>query len=96
MTDENVTVVIPIAAFCGIVFAIWLWKRVSNVKLNVRTHDVGSSYLLEEEQRGEDEVVNAATDIQSAISEGANSFLMTEYSVLAVFVVYSIIHEVPK
>lgn len=85
MADSAVTVVIPIAAVAAILFALWLWKRVAGVKLKVRTHN--DDYLLEEEQRGEDEVVTAATDIQSAISEGANSFLITEYRYLAVFMV---------
>ena len=84
MSDSAVTALIPIAAICAIVFALWLWKRVAGVKLSVKPR-LGDSYLLEEEQRGEDEVVNAATDIQSAISEGANSFLITEYRYLAVF-----------
>lgn len=87
MADSSVTVVIPIAALCAILFALWLWKRVSGVKLSVKLRP-RDSYLLEEEQRGEDEVVNAATDIQSAISEGANSFLITEYRYLAVFMVH--------
>ncbi len=47
----------------------------------------GREYLLEEEQRGDDEVVQKAADIQDAISEGANSFLFTEYKYLGVFMV---------
>ena len=86
MGDDGVTAVVPVAAICGILFALWLWKRVANIKMSVRSRP-GDSYLLEEEQRGEDEVVNAATDIQEAISEGANSFLMTEYRYLAIFMV---------
>jgi hypothetical protein len=78
---------------------------------NVFRSSNGREYLLEEEQRGDDEVrlqpasswsessgwdtydcmflqvVQKAADIQDAISEGANSFLFTEYKYLGVFMV---------
>jgi inorganic pyrophosphatase len=80
---------------------------------NVFRSSNGREYLLEEEQRGDDEVrpqpasswsgsswgiltdclflqvVQKAADIQDAISEGANSFLFTEYKYLGVFMVSS-------
>lgn len=54
------TVLIPGAALLAIVFGIWTWIRVSAVKVGAsrgggRT-DNGREYLLEEEQRGPDEV----------------------------------------
>lgn len=79
---------------------------------NVFRSSNGREYLLEEEQRGDDEVrlhasswmpcgcsrdtydcmflsqvVQKAADIQGAISEGANSFLFTEYKYMGVFMV---------
>lgn len=52
-------VLIPLAALVGIGFAIVLWARVSQIKVGgghgVRSEN-GREYLLEEEQRGEDEV----------------------------------------
>jgi hypothetical protein len=81
---------------------------------NVFRSSNGREYLLEEEQRGDDEVrrhaagaslaaalpyvlistvfmlpqiVQKAADIQEAISEGANSFLFTEYKYMGVFMV---------
>jgi Na+/H+-translocating membrane pyrophosphatase len=39
----------------------------------------------EEEQRGEEEVVAKAAEIQAAISEGARAFLTTEYKYMGVF-----------
>ncbi len=41
--------------------------------------------MQEEEQRGEEEVVAKAAEIQHSISEGAKAFLMTEYKYMGVF-----------
>jgi hypothetical protein len=55
-------VLIPTSAVLGIVFALWLWKRVSlitvNSSSNVFHSSNGREYLLEEEQRGDDEVID--------------------------------------
>lgn len=82
---------IPGASILAVVFAIWLWQRVAQVQMLggqslLRTGN-GREYLLEEEQRGEEEVVAKAAEIQEAISEGATSFLMTEYRYIGVFMV---------
>lgn len=58
--DTVPTVLIPGAAILAILFGIWTWIRVSAVKVGVgggggRT-DNGREYLLEEEQRGPEEV----------------------------------------
>ena len=54
------TILIPVAALLAIGFAAWLWYRVSSIKVGSGTHGLrtenGREYLLEEEQRGEDEV----------------------------------------
>eukprot|EP00775_Hariotina_reticulata_P003821 gene3821-4079_t len=91
LPDIVPTVLIPVSAVLAIVFGLWLWKRVSAISLSpgqsVFRSQNGREYLLEEEQRGDDQVVQKAADIQEAISEGANSFLFTEYKYLGVFMV---------
>ena len=83
-----VNLFLPISCLIGIVWAGILWKRVSSVKVSggtpVRGNN-GAEYLLEEEQRDDAEVVQKCADIQDAISEGAETFLFTEYRYLAVF-----------
>ncbi len=119
------TILIPVSALLSIAFGIWLWYRVSAIKVGNGQHGLrtenGREYLLEEEQRGEDEVhmhvffnccllspeplhlrgicvlsikacwvvqiVQKAADLQDAISEGATSFLITEYKYMGVFMV---------
>ncbi len=72
----------------SILFGIWLWARVSAIKVGgaatIRS-DNGRTYLLEEEQRGEDEIINKAAELQAAITEGATSFLATEYRYVGLF-----------
>lgn len=89
----NLTIIVPIASIIAILFAVWLWKRVSNIKLVFKSQaQQNQPYLLEEEQRGDDEVVQLAKEIQNAISEGAKSFLITEYKYLSGFMaIFSII-----
>ncbi|KAL4427599.1 hypothetical protein ABPG75_001688 [Micractinium tetrahymenae] len=53
---------IPISAVAGILFALWTWQRVANIKIEEK-----------------------AADLQAAISEGANSFLFTEYKYVSIF-----------
>lgn len=82
---------IPVCAAFAIVFACWLWQRVSQIQLSTSSSVLrsqnGREYLLEEEVHGDDEVISRAAVIQEAISEGANSFLFTEYKYLGVFMV---------
>ncbi|GFR45263.1 hypothetical protein Agub_g6369 [Astrephomene gubernaculifera] len=91
LPDALVASLIPAAAVIGILFAIFLWKRVSAVQMTggrLISSQNGREYLLEEEQRGgEEEVVSRAADIQKSISEGASSFLATEYYYLGIFMV---------
>jgi inorganic pyrophosphatase len=51
-------VLVPTASAVGVLFAIFLWARVSNIKLTADGSGAtnGRAYLLEEEQRGDDEV----------------------------------------
>jgi H+-translocating diphosphatase len=131
-SDSVADVGIPLCAVTGIAFAIFLWYRVSQIKVRGLHSENGREYLLEEEQRGESEVSRncfitfpASTcncgppgldglilprtgslcpseieespplprsqieekvaELQRAISEGANSFLFTEYKYVSVF-----------
>jgi hypothetical protein len=60
LSDLFPTVFIPTSAVIAILFGIWLWQRVSSVSLtpgqSVFRSQNGREYLLEEEQRGDDEV----------------------------------------
>mmetsp|Transcript_12334 Transcript_12334/g.30187 ORF Transcript_12334/g.30187 Transcript_12334/m.30187 type:complete len:768 (-) Transcript_12334:1223-3526(-) len=89
LTETFPAVFIPVSCLFGLVFAVYLWKVVSKVQLvggqNVVRSQNGREYLLEEEQRGEEEVVAKAAEIQAAISEGARAFLTTEYKYMGIF-----------
>ncbi|KMZ69328.1 Inorganic diphosphatase [Zostera marina] len=94
MSDVVVQLVIPIAAVIGIIFSLFQWYLVSRVKLfGEREHGVGAEsknglndYLVEEEDGLNDQnVVNKCAEIQTAISEGATSFLYTEYKYVSMF-----------
>ena len=84
----------PSAAVVAIGFALWLWYRVSQIKVRggaTSTASNGREYLLEEEQRGESEIEEKVADLQVAITEGATSFLLTEYKYVSLFMgVFSI------
>lgn len=58
MISDSLTLLIPVSALAGIAFAIFLWHRVSQIKVGggALRSDNGREYLLEEEQRGEAEV----------------------------------------
>lgn len=80
--------VIPVAAVLGILFAVWMWFRVSKIQVNAGASPAegdGSSHLLEEEQGGDNEIVKQVAEIQEAISVGATSFLSTAYKYMSVF-----------
>eukprot|EP00890_Picochlorum_soloecismus_P004594 jgi/Picsp_1/5135/NSC_02498-R1_vacuolar h+-translocating inorganic pyrophosphatase len=87
--DSVATLGIPISAVAGVIFAIILWHRVSQIHVGGGSasarSESGREYLLEEEQRGESEIEEKVADLQAAISEGANSFLFTEYKYVSVF-----------
>ncbi len=56
---DSIAYFIPASAVVSILFAVWLWIRVSAIRVAPATHtrsENGREYLLEEEQRGEDEV----------------------------------------
>lgn len=89
LSDSATHVIIPGSAVIGIIFAVFLWHRVSKIAVAggqpVRTGG-NRDYLLEE-NRGDDEVLQKCADIQDHISEGATSFLITEYKYMGIFMV---------
>ncbi|CAN6194029.1 unnamed protein product [Urochloa humidicola] len=89
-------VVVPVAAVVGIAFAVLQWVLVSKVKLSPeprradgssgKSSTGASEYLIEEEEGlNEHNVVVKCAEIQTAISEGATSFLFTEYKYVGLF-----------
>ncbi|KVI11009.1 Pyrophosphate-energised proton pump [Cynara cardunculus var. scolymus] len=91
---EGVTqVLIPVAAFIGIGFALVQWFLVSKVKVSSGLTESGSqnqrNRLIEEDDQevgvDSDQLVFKCAEIQSAISVGATSFLYTQYKYLAIF-----------
>eukprot|EP00798_Chlamydomonas_sp_ICE-L_P021208 gene21208-28116_t len=91
LSESAVLFIIPACGVIGIVFAIWLWQRVAQIQVGESASVVrganGREYLLEEEQRGEQDCVAKAAEIQEAIQEGSISFLTTEYKYMGVFMV---------
>ncbi|KAE8698354.1 Pyrophosphate-energized vacuolar membrane proton pump [Hibiscus syriacus] len=100
LTDLGAEILIPICSVIGIAFSLVQWVLVSKVKLSP-DHDSGSpgndgadgengyTHRLIEEEEGHNghNVVRKRADIQNAISEGATSFLFTEYQYIGVFMV---------
>ncbi|CAD6337468.1 unnamed protein product [Miscanthus lutarioriparius] len=87
-------VFIPVAAVIGIAFAVVQWVIVSRVKLSPAAAAASGGggkngygdYLIEEEEGLNDHnVVVKCAEIQNAISEGATSFLFTEYQYVGIF-----------
>ncbi|KAG0479998.1 hypothetical protein HPP92_010856 [Vanilla planifolia] len=91
VSDLLTELLIPVAAVIGIAFALIQWVLVSKVKLTPGavplSNKNGYEELLEEEGVSEDDVVFKCAEIQSAISEGATSFLFTEYQYVGIFMV---------
>ncbi|KAK2631522.1 hypothetical protein EUGRSUZ_L02795 [Eucalyptus grandis] len=91
-------IAVPACAAVGIVFSLVQWFLVSRVKLTSeqraspngsddRKNGFGDSLIDEEESINGHNVVSRCADIQSAISEGATSFLLTEYQYVGVFMI---------
>ncbi|CAN6459500.1 unnamed protein product [Victoria cruziana] len=97
--SETVTeVLIPVASVVGIAYALLQWFLVSRVKLSPEQLPTSSNnsskknglseYLVEEEEGLSDHnVVSKCAEIQTAISEGATSFLFTEYRYVGIFMI---------
>ncbi|CAA0806473.1 Pyrophosphate-energized vacuolar membrane proton pump 1 [Striga hermonthica] len=94
LPDLGSEILIPICAVVGIAFALFQWLLVAKVKLadgksNFADGKSGftESLISEEEGINDLSVVRKCADIQSAISEGATSFLFTEYQYVGIFMV---------
>ncbi|EFJ37994.1 hypothetical protein SELMODRAFT_270204 [Selaginella moellendorffii] len=87
----QVEILIPVAALIGILFALFQWYIVSRVSVGAATRvSSNNGYndsLLSHEEDGDEGAEAKCAEIQQAISEGAESFLFTEYGYLGVFVV---------
>ncbi|XP_048131267.1 LOW QUALITY PROTEIN: pyrophosphate-energized vacuolar membrane proton pump [Rhodamnia argentea] len=89
---------IPAGAVVGIVFSLVQWFLVSRVKLTPeqralpddsddRKNGFSDGLIEEEESINEHIVLSRCGEIQRAISEGATSFLFTEYQYVGVFMI---------
>ncbi|KAK8591026.1 hypothetical protein V6N13_031094 [Hibiscus sabdariffa] len=97
LPDLGAEILIPVCAVIGIAFSLVQWMLVSRVKVSPARESVNngsgarngySDYLIEEEEGLNDHgVVLKCAEIQSAISEGATSFLFTEYQYVGIFMV---------
>nr|CAD1825802.1 unnamed protein product [Ananas comosus var. bracteatus] len=96
LTELATEILIPAAAAVGIGFAAVQWLLVSRVRLSPeRAGAAGGGkngrddYLPIEEEEGlnDHNLVLKCAEIQSAISEGATSFLFTEYQYVGIFMV---------
>ncbi|GMP60234.1 hypothetical protein CsSME_00023188 [Camellia sinensis var. sinensis] len=98
LSDLGTEIVIPVCAVIGIVFSLVQWVIVSKVKVspeksspaaanNNKNGGFTESLIEEEEGLNEHNVVQKCAEIQSAISEGATSFLFTEYQYVGIFMV---------
>ncbi|EAZ01854.1 hypothetical protein OsI_23875 [Oryza sativa Indica Group] len=100
LPDLATQVLVPAAAVVGIAFAVVQWVLVSKVKMTAERRGgegspgaaagkdggAASEYLIEEEEGlNEHNVVEKCSEIQHAISEGATSFLFTEYKYVGLF-----------
>lgn len=93
MSEALTQILIPLAAIIGIGFALLQWVLVSKIRVSSgsKLESEYNNKLIEEDEQEEgidsDDVVAKCADIQKAISQGATSFLFTEYKYLGIFMV---------
>ncbi|KAI3979653.1 hypothetical protein MKX01_013748 [Papaver californicum] len=97
MLSEMLTqILIPACAVVGIIFSLFQWYVVSQVKVapdstrqsnNSNKNGFNDSLIEEEEGINDHNTVLKCAEIQNAISEGATSFLYTEYQYVGIFMV---------
>uniref|UniRef100_A0A2P2L8J4 H(+)-exporting diphosphatase n=1 Tax=Rhizophora mucronata TaxID=61149 RepID=A0A2P2L8J4_RHIMU len=96
LPEIGTEILVPVCAVVGIAFSLVQWLLVSRVKLtsdrrspqNSANKNGYNDYLIEEEEGLNDHTIVAkCADIQSAISEGATSFLFTEYKYVGIFMI---------
>ncbi|XP_042474435.1 pyrophosphate-energized vacuolar membrane proton pump-like isoform X1 [Zingiber officinale] len=100
LLDLFTNVLIPVTTVVRIAFALLQWLLVSKVRLSPPEADAEGTgkngyfeYLIDEEEGLNDHnVVVKCAEIQRAISEGATSFLFTEYQYVGIFMaIFSIL-----
>ncbi|RZC51066.1 hypothetical protein C5167_019492 [Papaver somniferum] len=96
LSDLLTQILIPVCAVVGILFSLFQWYIVSRVKVspqkisdinNKKNNGFDDSLIEEEEGINDHNTVLKCAEIQNAISEGATSFLFTEYQYVGVFMV---------
>ncbi|KAJ8528065.1 hypothetical protein K7X08_015516 [Anisodus acutangulus] len=96
LPDLGTEILIPVCALIGIGFALVQWVIVSKVTVSIDSKSSGDggknngyseAFIEEEEGINDHSVVHKCAEIQNAISEGATSFLFTEYQYVGVFMV---------
>ncbi|KAI3964150.1 hypothetical protein MKW92_046370 [Papaver armeniacum] len=96
LSDLLTQILIPVCAVIGILFSLFQWYIVSRVKVspqnlsdnsNKKNNGFDDSLIEEEEGINDHNTVLKCAEIQNAISEGATSFLYTEYQYVGVFMV---------
>nr|AAA61610.1 pyrophosphatase [Beta vulgaris] len=94
LPDLITEIIIPVCAVIGIAFSLLQWYIVLRVKLspdstrnNNNKNGFSDSLIEEEEGLNDQSVVAKCAEIQNAISEGATSFLFTEYQYVGIFMV---------
>ncbi|CAH1449129.1 unnamed protein product [Lactuca virosa] len=90
LSDLGTEIIIPVCALVGIVFSLFQWFLVSKVKLSLDgpggKNAFTESLIEEEEGINDHNVVQKCAEIQNAISEGATSFLLTEYKYSTMYI----------
>lgn len=93
LTEGAASAIIVFAVILGSAFAAFQWYLVAQVRVRDRDTSANNNRnhnqdpLLGPHVEESAEVTALAADIQDAISEGANSFLFTEYKYISVFMV---------
>ncbi|RZC80834.1 hypothetical protein C5167_043409 [Papaver somniferum] len=96
LSEMLTQILIPVCAVVGIVFSLFQWYVVSQVKVapdsarqsnNSNKNGFNDSLIEEEEGINDHNTVLKCAEIQNAISEGATSFLYTEYQYVGIFMV---------
>ena len=89
--DVFVLAFVPASCVVGILFALAQWYVVSRVEVGGGASNNGYMHV-DEDGVDDSSVVSKCAEIQAAISEGAESFLATEYQYLGVFMgIFSVI-----
>mmetsp|Transcript_34220 Transcript_34220/g.74815 ORF Transcript_34220/g.74815 Transcript_34220/m.74815 type:complete len:796 (-) Transcript_34220:121-2508(-) len=92
VTEPLADAFLVLAVVASLLFAAYQAYLVSQVKVrNRKPEDANSGtteeYLLAEDREAAIEIIKKTADIQDAITEGANSFLFTEYQWISAFMI---------